>query len=146
MEGDHDDCTKGTGVLVGDADSRSGARATQEVAEQTEDHDRRDEQQRQRSPVAAESLEQPSRAGRDAVGAHESVLLLPARARNASSRFWLPPMARISVGVPSARSLPYWMRPRRWQRSASSITWLEMIIVVPLAAIWRNDSQNWTRS
>src|SRR4029077_5206865 len=140
-----DDCTELTRVFVGDANGWCGARAAHEVAEQAEDHDRRDEQQRQRAPVATESLEQSSRDGRDAVAAHESVFL-PARARKASSRFWLPPIVRISAGVPSARSLPYWMRPNRLRRSASSITWLETIIVVPLAAICRNDSQNWTRS
>src|SRR5512140_2995134 len=113
MKGGRDDCTKRAAVLVGDANGGRGARATHQVTEQAEDHDRRDEQQRQRTPVATESLEQSAGDGRDAVAAHESVLL-PARARNASSRFWLPPIVRISAGVPSARSLPYCMRPNRW--------------------------------
>src|ERR1700756_1986995 len=132
-------------VLVGDADRRRARRSAHQVAEEAEDHDGRDEEQGEGAPVATESLQQSSRDGRDAVAAHESDLL-PASARNASSRFWLPPIVRISAGVPSASSRPYWMRPSRWQRSASSMTWLETIIVVPSAAIRRNDSQNCTRN
>src|SRR5437867_2005818 len=122
-------------VLVGDADVRHGRRAANQVAEQAEDHDRGDEQQRDGAAVAAESLQQATGDRADAMAAHDS--FLPASARKASSRFCDPPCARISVGEPSASKRPYWMRPSRWQRSASSMTWLEMMSVVPSAAMRR---------
>src|SRR2546430_4258039 len=142
------DGTEWTGILVGDSDRRRAGRPAHQVAEQTEDHDRRHEQQRERPAIAAESLQQPPGDGPDAVAAHDSAPLgvAAARARNASSRFCDPPWARMSAGEPSARSLPYWMSPSRWQRSASSMTWPGTISVVPSAAIRPEYSPNCTRS
>src|SRR5712691_930015 len=131
-------------VFVRDADRRRGRRPPDQVTEQPEDDDGRDEQQGQGPAVTAELLEQPARDGGDAVPAHEG--LSPASFKNASSRLLVPACERTSFGLPSASSLPYWIKPSRWQRSASSMTWLETMIVVPLAAILRKSSQNWTRS
>src|SRR4029077_4390872 len=133
------------GVFVRNSNRGDGLRAADQITKQPEDDDRRDEQQGQRPAVAPELLEQPSRDGADPTGAHDSSLG-PARRKNASSRLLLPPRSRTSVGVPSANTFPYWIKPSRWQRSASSITWLETMIVVPPSAIRRKSSQSSTRN
>src|SRR2546429_9314961 len=115
-----------TGILVGDSDRRRAGRPAHQVAEQTEYHDRRHEQQRERPAITAESLQQPPGDGPDAVAAHDSAPLgvAAARARNASSRFCDPPWARMSAGEASARSLPDWMSPHPRQRAGPYTTWL----------------------
>src|SRR6266480_6504023 len=133
-----------SGVLVSDPHCRHAGRSAHEIAEQAKDDDRRDKEKRQRPAVAPESLQQPTGDRPDAVAAHDS--FRPASARKASSRFCDPPWTRMSAGDPSARRRPYWIKPSRWHRSASSITWLETMSVVPAAAMRRKYSQNWTRS
>src|SRR5438132_4846041 len=81
--GDH--TAEGAGILVRDADLGGARGAPHEIAEEAEDDDRRDKEQSQGPPVAPKSLQQPARDGSYAMAAHDS--LLPASARNASSRF-----------------------------------------------------------
>src|SRR4029077_17079927 len=109
-------------VLVCDGHRRARGRAADEITEQSQDHDRRHEQESQGAAVASKLLQESLRDGGDALAAHDP---LSDRTRKASSRVGLPAWARISFGLPSVSSFPKRISRSRWQRSASSMTWLE---------------------
>src|SRR5207244_279008 len=134
-------------------DSHGGMRpaASKQEVQQAQDDDGRHEKQREGPPVVTELGEDAHRDRADAAGTHGLPSPEPAadaadNFRKASSSRSTRAIRRSSWGLPSARSLPKRIRPSRWQRSASSITWLETTIVIPSAAIAWKRSQSWTRS
>ena len=106
--------------------------ALEDLLQEHLEHDRHDDDERDRPRVAAELLEDaaaPSRAWRAALMRCSST-----RRRKTSSSRSAPVRSRSSCGVPVAISSPSRRSRSESQRSASSITWLETTSVAPAAA------------
>src|ERR1019366_175822 len=130
VEVDHVDCGK------------AGAAAGQEV-EEAEQDDRRAEEEHQGAPVVAELLEDAEADRAAAAPVHD---LFSESTKKASSSRSAPASRRSSAEVPSASIRPKRMSPRRPQRSASSMTWLETMMVVPSPDIVVNRCHSSARS
>src|SRR5581483_4691004 len=105
----------------------AGEDLLQERLEQARDADDQDD----RARIAPELRQHAERGRGGSASAHPRASI---KRRKTASSASAPVCSRSSAGVPAASSRPSRMSRSRWQRSASSITWLETRSVVPAAA------------
>src|SRR5207245_961520 len=129
LEARRDTAAQGSAIQVDHADGRLGTPAAEQEVEQCENQQRGDEQQGQRSAVVPELRKNPHGDGADPARTHASSPtawgVCAESLRKASSSRSTPARRRRSLALPSASSFPNRIRPSRWVRSASSMTWLE---------------------